>query len=112
MRYPIAIERSTETAAYGVAVPDLPLDFVWRRAAEWIWIAPRMIGGGQYDRGFAAGLDGKIKATVSLRAVEGRKCLSAHCFGWHCNGTAQNAPVPLQPKRCSESISRAPPIAA
>src|SRR6266403_2522396 len=37
--------------------------------------------------------DGKIKATVSLRAVEGRKCLSAHCFGWHCNGTVQTAPV-------------------
>src|SRR5258708_29527391 len=55
---------------------------------------------------------GKIKAMVSFRAVEGRKCLSAHCFGWHCNGTAQNAPVPLQRKRCSESISRAPPIAA
>jgi predicted RNase H-like HicB family nuclease len=24
MRYPIAIERGTETAAYGVVVPDLP----------------------------------------------------------------------------------------
>ena len=35
--------------------------------------------------------DGKIKATVSLRAVESRKCLSAHCFGWHSNGTVQNA---------------------
>src|SRR5439155_24666939 len=56
--------------------------------------------------------DGKIKATVSLRAVEGRKCLSAHCFGWHCNGTVQNALVPLQRKRRLESISRAPPIAA
>jgi hypothetical protein len=27
-----------------------------------------------------SGIDGKIKATVSLRAVEGRKCLSAHLF--------------------------------
>src|ERR1700674_6044294 len=57
------------------------------------------------ERRLRSGIDGKIKATVSLRAVGGRKCLSAHCFGWHCSGTVQNAPVPLQGKRRLESIS-------
>jgi hypothetical protein len=43
------------------------LDFVWRRAAEWIWIRSLMIGGGQYDevRDWFGRQD---KATVSLRA--------------------------------------------
>ena len=37
--------------------------------------------------------DGKIKATVSLRAVGGRKCLSAHCF----DGTVA---APYEAPRC------------
>src|SRR6266700_1753853 len=36
--------------------------------------------------------DGKIKATMSLRAVGGRKCLSAHCL-WHCS-------APYEAARC------------
>ena len=55
-------------------------------------------------------IDGKIKATMSVRAVGGRKCLFPHES--HCDGTVQNASVPLQRKRHLESIFRAPPIAA
>jgi len=39
--------------------------------------------------GISTDYDGKIKATMSLRAVGGRKCLSAHCFVWHRNGTSR-----------------------
>src|SRR6266581_8502987 len=46
--------------------------------------------------------DGKIKATMSLRAVGGRKCLSAHCFGWHCSGTVLGGLVPFEPRKHSK----------
>ena len=81
-----------------------------RRKAEQRPVAPSLLKSFSTSR--EQQTDGKIKATVSLRAVGGRKCLFAHCFEWHCTGTLQNAPVPLQRKRRLKSISRAPPIAA
>src|SRR5262245_57578017 len=40
---------------------------------------------------------------MSPRAVGGRKCLSAHYFGWHCNGTALDG---LVPRSNRETIER------
>ncbi len=79
MRYPIAIEVGTETAAYGVAVPDLPGCFSAGDTIEDALTAAEEAAAAWIDATLDAG--GAVPAPSSIEALRTRPDYAGWAFG-------------------------------
>jgi predicted RNase H-like HicB family nuclease len=79
MRYPIAIEIGTETAAYGVVVPDLPGCFSAGDTIDEAVSAAEEAAAAWIDATLDAG--GIVPAPSSIEALRGRPEFAGRVFG-------------------------------
>lgn len=79
MRYPIAIEIGTETAAYGVVVPDLPGCFSAGDTIDDAVTAAEEAAAGWIDATLDAG--GTVPAASSIEALRARPDYVGWAFG-------------------------------
>ena len=86
MRYPIAIERGTETAAYGVVVPDLPGCFSAGDTLDEAIPVPTDMDALVADHAYAGWILAAVMVDPALwttrRSGSISPCRAAYCCAW------------------------------